>query len=770
MPLVKMISFFLKKFHPAALGAAVCLLGLTTEALAVETRVIRDDSFSNFLEGESTGTELLSTGFLRVAPEAKQLEQTQDAVGWRVAVDRVDGQVFYATGHDGKIYRHNPGGKPELWAKLPEGQAISLVIDPTGTPVVGASPGGKIYRIVESGKPQLLFDTKEQYVWDLIFDRDGVLYAATGPNGKIFRIRGANNGEVLYDSDATNVMSLDFDREGNLLAATQGKGMVLRVNRPGEAYVMYTSPDDEVRALASDQETGTVYAGVNGTRAATGLVDATSADGKSPAGGDSDKTSARDSGSYLVEIQPSGFVTKYWSAPEGPVHTVLMDPTTSGAVLVAAGKKGRIYRVLPHSRYSVLADVVEPMVLSIAAGPGGETYFTTANKAALYRLATPNEKGLFASRTLNAGSTVRWGNLFFDAELTTGAAIAVETRSGNTPDATDKTWSAYTTATQTAGSYYRVESPVAQYLQYRLTLISPEADRQNAHKLLLDAVRVYYVQQNAPPVLRGINIAKLSDQAANPLALLAAAGRRPAPSPSGRSGGSGDADGADGDSGAAGRAGSSALRAALGIGNSRSETNDGPAAAFGADAPANTQKYRISWEASDPNNDRLLYTVHLKAEDEQVWRLIEEKIPATGLTLPTSSLADGKYRIQVEATDATANPEDSSSSTSLVSDLFTVDNTAPAITRLEAQPAATAGEWEVTASASDDLSIISGAEYAVGEIGEFQTVAPEDRVFDFSTETFQFRVRPEKAKSEHVLTLRVYDREGNAKVGKVLLK
>ncbi len=759
----------------AAVVAAMCLASVSC---AIETRVILDDSFSNFVQGESTGTELLSDGFLRVAPEARRLDMTDEAVGWRVAVDRVDGQTFFATGHGGKVYRHVPGAKPEQWAKLPEGQAISLVIDPTGGVLIGASPGGKIYRVVEKGKPQLLFDTKEQYIWDMIFDRDGVLYAATGPNGKIFRVRGANNGEVYYDSDATNVMGLDFDSEGRLLAATQGRGMVLRVSGADEAYVMYTSSDDEVRALASEQATGVLYAAVNGVKASSGLFETAGAEAKSgsvsagssaPGSSSSSSSSSRaaSSSSYLVQIQPSGFVSKFWPAPEGPIHALMADPSSTGSLLVAAGKKGRIYRVESNTDYSVLADVPEPMVLSMAAGPGGETYFTTANKASLYRLRSDNRGGEFASRALNAGSTVQWGNIALEAEMTSGAKVLVATRSGNTPDPTDKTWSDFTTATLSGDRFAKVQSPVAQYLQYRLTLQAAEGAPGAGPEL--DGVQIYYVQRNAPPVLRDIKISKSGETGASLSALALLAARRAASASSGAGGPDDDDDSAAASaalrSAASGSSGSSSA-----IGSSASRSGDGRSAGSGAAPSQNSKRFRIGWEAADPNDDRLLATVWLKAEDETVWRQAEENLSGNSLTIATDSLADGRYRVKVDVSDSPENPEAAATTTTLVSQTFTVDNSNPAILGLAAARTGTAGEWEITAKAEDAASILFGADYALDDVGEFSAVLPEDGIFDFPMESFKFRVKPAEPKTEHVLTFRVYDREGNMQVGKALLK
>ncbi len=734
-------------------------LAMAPAASGVETRVVQDGTFAEFNQGESTGTELLGTGRLRLAPRAARLALSDEAVAWKAVADPFDNHVFFSTGHNGKVFGWKPGGKVELWADLAEVEALSLAVDSTGALLVGASPGGKIYRVVQPGKPEILFDTKEQYVWDMIFDRDGLLYAATGPNGKIFRVRGPNNGEVYYDSDAaTNIMALGFDREGKLIAATQGKAFVLRITGAAQAYVLYAAKDDEIRALATDPR-GNIYAAVNGSRAQTAL-DQIEKDAKSVVPGMAVPPRPPDPGmqSSIIQIQPSGFAATFWQSPEGPIQALLADPA-SPTVFVAAGRKGRIYRLLSDTNWSVVADVEEPMVLSLATLKG-RVYFTTANRAALYELgdtASPRE-GLFASRALNGGTTVRWGNLFAEADVPPGASLAFETRTGNTSDPDDRSWSAWKSAPVAGPSIYRVESPVAQYLQYRLTL-KPAPDGGSP---LLDKVQFFYVQQNAAPVIREIRVEKVGGEAAPAAAggqadavarMLSAARATPATP------GAPPAGGEAADPMAAIRA-----RLALAAGQKPEDT-----AGAGSGMQANSKSFRVSWDASDPNGDKLAYNIYLKAEDEEVWKLVEENTDQSRIGFTTDDMADGRYRFKIEAGDFRSNDRASATSATLVSQSFVADNTPPVIRNLKSVSVGR-GEWEVTGEAEDALSIVAAAVYDLDAQGKPLGVAPEDGVFDFTRETFRFRVRPEKPAAEHSVALRVYDREGNSSVAKVLLK
>lgn len=763
-----------------------------TATLAVETKVLRDETFSDFNQGESTGTELLALGRLRVAPQAVRRDKGEEGVAWNVAIDPYDGHMFYVTGHNGKVFHITPDGKSEQWADLAEVEAISIAIDPKGGVLVGASPGGKIYRIVKQNKPELFFETREQYVWNMIFDRNGVMYAGTGPQGKIFRIRGHNNGEVLYDSDATNVMGLNFDREGNLIAATQGKAMVLRISSTKKAYVMYASQEDECRSLAVDNR-GNIYAAINSARVSslldktpdksddkpTGLMATATPSptprppgivlevrpGSTPSAGSASSFNLGGS-SFVVQIQPNGFVTNFWRSPEGPIHSMLADLDTN-SVFVSAGNKGKVYRLESDTNYSVIADVEETAVLSFAQH-NKQIFFSTANKASVYEfVTTQTQEGLFDSRAMNAGSTVQWGNLFYEAEETSGSEIGFETRTGNTSEPDDRNWSPWIAATRVAPRLMKIQSPVAQYLQYRLRM-KPAPDGASPE---LDNVQLFHVQRNVAPIIRNIRVDKIGGEQTPPdVAILIGGGRpspTPSPTPSAASSGStpGSSPGNPLESALA-----AAARAASTPSSSSGRTgSSSPQFTSAVGSVQNSHRYGVSWDVADPNGDRLQFRLLFKGEDEQEWKEIEKDLTTPRYTFNTEAIPDGKYRLRVDATDELANPETIASTTSLVSRVIFVDNSHPEITGLKGEKAGK-NEYVITATTQDEISILSAAEYNVDAAKEWRALLPEDGIFDFNTETFRFTIKPEKESPEHTLSLRVYDREGNSRVEKVLLK
>jgi hypothetical protein len=194
------------------------------------------------------------------------------------------------------------------------------------------------------------------------------------------------------------------------------------------------------------------------------------------------------------------------------------------------------------------------------------------------------------------------------------------------------------------------------------------------------------------------------------------------------------------------------------------------AAAHSEESPQeNSQKIAITWDASDPNDDDLRYRLLFKGEDESQWKLIEENLTSPRFFFSTEALPDGKYRIKVEASDAMENQETSAGTVSMISRVYVVDNTPPDILDLKGKRVGK-NEFEISADAVDKTSIIAAAEYNIDADKEWKALQPVDGIFDLNHESFRVKVKPEKPSPEHTLSVRVYDREGNSRVEKVLLR
>jgi len=64
---------------------------------------------------------------------------------------------------------------------------------------------------------------------------------------------------------------------------------------------------------------------------------------------------------------------------------------------------------------------------------------------------------------------------------------------------------------------------------------------------------------------------------------------------------------------------------------------------------------QVSWQAEDPDGDRLVYALYFRGEDEREWKLLKS-ILRRHLHADGDSLADGRYLFRVVASDSPANP------------------------------------------------------------------------------------------------------------------
>ncbi|MGH9455740.1 MAG: hypothetical protein ACRD2O_17405, partial [Terriglobia bacterium] len=174
----------------------------------------------------------------------------------------------------------------------------------------------------------------------------------------------------------------------------------------------------------------------------------------------------------------------------------------------------------------------------------------------------------------------------------------------------------------------------------------------------------------------------------------------------------------------------------------------------------------ISWQASDPNRDRLVYSLYLKSAREQEWHLLKGKLKVTNYILRPDSLADGEYRVRLVASDSPSNPPDQALRAALESEPFWVDNTPPEIHVVsKAVHGATAA---IIFEAESQAAPLKQAQVAVAE-NDWKDIVSDSGIVDSQRE--QFTVHLEKlAPGEHVISLRAYDTSGNVGVGTAVIQ
>jgi hypothetical protein len=180
---------------------------------------------------------------------------------------------------------------------------------------------------------------------------------------------------------------------------------------------------------------------------------------------------------------------------------------------------------------------------------------------------------------------------------------------------------------------------------------------------------------------------------------------------------------------------------------------------------ATQQQLMISWQADDPDGDKLVFEVDFRGEGEREWKVLKKGVHDSSVTIDGDALADGRYYFKVIASDREANASTAAKEADLVSSPVLIDNTPPVV-KIGSEKRAGAGV-DVSFDAVDSTSALRRAEYSI-DAGAWTPVSPVDGILDSPSEQFRLHVDAVPA-GEHLLVIRVVDSGGNTGLAKVIL-
>lgn len=638
-------------------------------------------------------------GRLTLGPEKKELLKADGEIVWSVAVDRA-GAIYAGTSHKGNVYVSR-AGKSEVTAKLDDPAIFAVTVGNDGRLYVGGSPSGTVYK---DGKT--FCKTGQSYIWSLLFDGKGSLYAATGPDGKVLRIDAAGNATTVLDSSDPHVMSLARDSKGNIYAGTSKSGLVYRIDAAGNSRVIYDASEGEIRALAVDEKDNLYFGTADVKQDRPALP--------GPMG-------IRSARTMPTEGEGGDGSRKPPSGPPGP-------PTPAPApIRDEVTATNAVYRMSVDGSVIRLYEVRGKMILSLLAR-GTEIYVGTGNRGDLIRIdenldvtmlekdlekqvlsLTIDPNGELLMGTGDGGRVMRYGAEFvkegfytstvFDAKF--AARFGTVTWTGGVAPGTS-----IEVTTQTGN----VAEPDASWSDWSKpygrsgeTITSPGA------RFIRYRMKLKTALPKATPEIDEVRLAYLTSN--QPPRVKAVQVKTPA------------------------------------------EKNKN------GKKPDDGGQVEVSWQAEDPNGDKLQYSVEFRMRGDAHWRMLEEKTDKTSYAWKTEAMADGTYEVRVRATDEPDNPKDVALTHLRVSQPFVVDNTRPAVTVMVIPDVAAPGKAAASVTVSDALSVITRAEYAV-DSGEWQAFLPDDRIFDSREEKATLELR-DLQPGEHTLTVRGSDESGN---------
>jgi hypothetical protein len=179
------------------------------------------------------------------------------------------------------------------------------------------------------------------------------------------------------------------------------------------------------------------------------------------------------------------------------------------------------------------------------------------------------------------------------------------------------------------------------------------------------------------------------------------------------------------------------------------------------------QKVNLKWTIDNPDKDELQYKLQYRLVGATEWFDVlkpGERVTKESYTWETADMPEGRYRIRITAADDISNPPGQVTRHSLESSVVVVDNTAPVLTELRADGR------KIRAIAVDGVGPIARFELAIAGRDDWFPFHPVDGVFDEQREELEADLTGVIPTGPAMLSIRVYDQEGNVSVRSVTVK
>ena len=772
------------------LGIFLLLVGFTfvPMARAVVTQKVTDDTFAAFSGGEFTNISLTSDGHLELAPDMTNVASVTDPIIWAAVQDK-KGNIYFGTGNQGKVYRLSRKGELSTFFEPNAVMVHALAIDGDGRLYAATSPNGCVYRLDANGRAEVYCNPGEPYVWAMVIGDDGSLFLATGNHGKILRVPHGSvpaKAETYFETKEDNITTLALDNDGNLLAGSSPHGYLYRIDKAGHGFVLFNSGDKEIEQIAvapddviyastfvsnpkggASGEQGPITISISqmgggmGEAGAGNMIMGAARSGlkiqpsaAAPDDGDNGDNSDGDGGDPVVvigdqsqneggegekalgaiyRIATNGFSERYWSVPGEAIYSMTLLP--DGTLLAGTGEKGRIYSISDANHWKLLQETGDGAQVAALLPDTRESawfYAATSQPANVYRLdLSLAAEGSWTSTAFDAKQKSLWGKLHPLGDVPDGAQLKFFTRSGNT-EKPEKTWSDWSEAKPLADEI-AVTSPDARYLQYRAEF------KRDAHSpgatACLRRMEFYYQNINAPPIISrvavhndGFSLTKMpmpdmGDQPANLDDLLD-----------------------DGSKPGGGGPGAEVIVAMMAQPPLKLTKNPGYCT--------------VVWKASDPNGDKMIYSVSIRAVSDKDWTTLQDKTEDTFYSFNTAGFRGGYYMIKVTASDLPSNTPETARTAEAMSEPFLIANASPVLT-VQSQ-STKRDSADIIVNAVDPASVIKSAGYSLDGKEEV-ALLPENMIFDSTNETFDIQLKG-LSKGTHSLLVHAEDEAKNAGV------
>ncbi len=697
-----------------------------SQTISGKVKVWHHTSPKHYEKAKFTNVVLSDQGVVRLSRKLHLLADLGAMHIWDLAEDR-KGNLYAATGDEGKLFRITPKGKVSVVFDSSDSQILCLTTGKDGAIYAGTGPTGNVVKIHPNGRARIIAENVGSYVWSLVENPgSNTLFAGTGPDGKIYEITPQGKVTAFYDTRKGHVLCLDRDEEGRLYAGTDKGGLVFRISPRGKGFVLYSAPQSEVRTLlvtANGVYAGTSTPGsrngetrvVEGRRftssslkgkSATPLTKASRPKGKglkavkvsrtSTAFATSQKKESKTKPAPSAPNPVAGENSLFRIASDGTVREIFRQKTMilsmlpgRGNLLIGTGMKGQLFQVDEQTRECIeVARLPNGQIHRLLTRKDGTVVLATGDPGKIFVLDKENAaEGSIVSDVLDAKILSKWGATTWRANLPDQTKISVAFRSGNV-EVPDETWSDWSKEFFDPDGT-TIPCPTARFLQYRVTL-ETNNPRQSPS---LQTISLRYRTTNHAPEVTEITVP--------------------------------DLDGED---------------------------------------LEDPRKLEIKWKATDPNEDELSYDLFVRKKEWKSWVCLDRGITKTSYEWDAETMPTGWYQVKVVASDRENNNKNEALEAFRNSRSFPVSHVPP---KVSVRVLRTAKKGAVVeAIGSDPLLRLTKAKYSLNG-KDWKAVFPVDGLFDSKKETIRFQLQ-DLEPGNHVVVLRVQDAAGNVGVGDVV--
>ncbi|MBI1370864.1 MAG: hypothetical protein GC162_19700 [Planctomycetes bacterium] len=442
-------------------------------------------------------------------------------------------RMFIATGASGQVLavdvdKKEP--KPIIALDCEQDNVLCLGSDGAGRIYAGTDGDGLVYRLTPMNKGEkydafVIYDAPEPEIGALLVLPDGTVYAGTADaaQARPGRLEEASTEQKGHPEKLTkeptepklpNIPPKPEPKPGdkphpaepNKAQAPAAPGSEVAEAKPQAPAKPTPEQYNELRdAVAARLEEARKSGRISmqaGSRSGPSGATVARLRNAAAGGGSTRRPGAAPTkeGNAIYRISADGFVREVFRESVMILRIVKADDT----LLVATGNEGQLYRVSPDvGEVTILADLEPQQVPALFDLGKGEFLVGTANPGRIMKLTDAYAPaGTLTSITLDAKQISLWGNLQVMASTPKGTSVEIQTRSGNVGDPDAGSWSPWSDPQKidpTGASYFKLLSPSARFLQYRLTLNS---DGKASPSVISVALR--YLMPNLPPTINSI--------------------------------------------------------------------------------------------------------------------------------------------------------------------------------------------------------------------------------------------------------------------------